>query len=366
MTGVHSRHYVSQWRAAASPGGLVGLLLIILSALVLSGSVLGLTGRADIPLPDVALWLVFVVSIVVGLLLAFLIWGYLSIRYELDPKHLRIRWGLRTHTIFLDDISFIGPLTGDSRPRQRGWRPFWPGYYISRAKTPVGIIRTVATLPPRRQVLIVSDRGERFAISPERPILFLEEFGRLLEVIDRDRTEIVDGDHPETPAQRLLDAGWTGEFIPVSASPSTAPIIGPSQPQVGSLEVPSPPVSVVRSKPSSTSPLLRPIILSDPVALLFLALGVLTTALMAVFILVRFQDVPPSITLHWTVEGLPGRVGTAQEIWILPTICGLVLIANFGLAWSIALFDRFAARLLLGSTLLVQVVAWVALLTLLG
>jgi hypothetical protein len=93
---------------------------------------------------------------------------------------------------------------------------------------------------------------------------------------------------------------------------------------------------------------------------------VLMTAAMIVFIFVRFQDVPPSITLHWTVEGLPGRVGTAQEIWILPIICGLVLIANFGLAWSIALFDRFAARFLLGSTILVHAVAWVALMMLIG
>ena len=94
-------------------------------------------------------------------------------------------------------------------------------------------------------------------------------------------------------------------------------------------------------------------------------MGFLGTAVMSLYILVQYQDIPPSLTLHWNVDGLPGRIGEPREIWILPTITGLVLIANIGLAWSVALFDRFAARLMLGSTILVNAVTWVALLMIL-
>jgi lipoprotein signal peptidase len=86
---------------------------------------------------------------------------------------------------------------------------------------------------------------------------------------------------------------------------------------------------------------------------------------MVTHITVQYDNIPASLTLHWNVDGMPGRVGDPQEIWVLPVIAALVLFMNVGLAWSIAQFDHFAARLMLSSTLVVHVIIWIALFTIL-
>ena len=69
-----------------------------------------------------------------------------------------------------------------------------------------------------------------------------------------------------------------------------------------------------------------------------------------------------TLPLHYNATGQPDRIGTPREIFLFPLITALVAVANLALAWSVIRFDRFAARLLLGGTCMVQAVAWVALL----
>jgi hypothetical protein len=359
----------SRWRAGASPGGLLGLVLTILATMAVVTSILGITGRADLPLPDAVLWVVFAVAILAVALFAFLVWAYLSITYQFEAGTLRIRWGLWSDEIPLAEVDSISPLTEVAGADHGGWQPFWPGYYVGKRHTPAGTVQVVSTLQPRRQVLISVSDGRRFAISPERPLLFMEEFERRQNLPERREGAAHAVGSYEQSAQRFVEAGWTTEYSTagVAVAPDDTAIDAPAAdiPEITQRSPEPPPTKVFRSRPSSTSPMLRPIILTDPVALLLIAVGVFATGAMVVYILIQYQDIPPSLTLHWNVDGLPGRVGEPREIWILPTIAGLVLLANFGLAWSIALFDRFAARLMLGSTVAVHVVAWIALLMLL-
>lgn len=357
----------SRWRASASPGGLVGLVLTILAIIAVVASVLGITGRADLPLPTPLLWAVFAAALVAAILFAFLVWAYLSIGYTLTSDSLRIEWGLWSDGIPLSEIRSVSPVTEVVNSQPGGWQPFWPGYYVGKHQTEAGTIQVISTQPPRRQVLISVADGRMFAISPERPLLFMEEFSRWHGA--PQSREPADAQPVATygqPVQQFVDAGWTTEFSVVGSVTETGGAVGnqsdvPAEPSA--YQIPRhEPVSVYRSRPSSTSPILRPAILRDQVAIALMAIGVLTTAAMVVYILIQYQDIPPSLTLHWNVDGLPGRVGEPREIWILPTIAGLVLVANLGLAWSIALFDRFAARLMLASTIVVHLVTWVALL----
>jgi uncharacterized membrane protein len=87
-------------------------------------------------------------------------------------------------------------------------------------------------------------------------------------------------------------------------------------------------------------------------------------AAMLWFILLRYESVPQTLPLHYNTLGQPDRIGSPREIFLLPLIAGVVAAANIALAWSVVRFDRFAARLLLSGTCLVQVVTWVALLKL--
>jgi hypothetical protein len=396
----------SRWRAAASPGGLVGLVLVILVLTATGVSVYALTGQTELPIPDVLLWGAVAVGGLVLLILLYLIWAYLSIRYQLDADYLQIRWGFSTTRVPIRDIVSISPAMQELRPQDRGWQPIWPGYYVATRTASIGRLHVIATSPLRRQVLIRLRDGSSYVISPERPLLFMEELARWRRAV-KPEPEVgpeavpAEPQFADDPAQRFVEAGWTEEYSTddvedeisgwerqaesapsspeatepkwgyqqepePSVEPEPEPWPEPTPVPASASRPPSPPMTrVYRSRPSSTSPLLRPILLQDPVALSLAGIGILATVLMIVFILVQYDDIPPSLTLHWNVEGQPGRIGEPREIWLLPTITGIVLLANIGLAWSIALFDRFAARLILSATILVHLVTWVALINIL-
>lgn len=571
----------SKWSAAASPGGLIGLLLTILALMALGTSVLSLAGEFEIALSETIVIVLLGVSVFATTLLLYLLVAYVTISYRLEPEHLRIRCGLWSTTIPYEEMESVEPISDVLGEGGLGWVPYWPGYYLGKRTTDAGTVRIVATAPPRRQIAIARSDGEIFAISPERPQLFIEDLARwhqsyfawldtqeatasdrpaavreapydsapdyeedrqqadFVHAYDYDDVDSTTGvsmahpppapeqpsfghqqppDHPETqypeysgePAFQGYEAEQEQDrrpepsaasfgFQPVSdsaddytpaheqpayqetpqraddhmsagapreSSPEPRPAFGtsmpadqepapavrfgvappevepsyipadhaPEQQQPDESEVPTdqfqvwfpeppaddeqpqteqpdqqfaedgtiaaqpvaeqehhagqsqplaPPKPVIspsgtprrevmqpltrveRAESPETSPALRPMIHRDPVALGFVAVSLLTGIAMAGYLLIQWDQVPPSLTLHWNADGLPGRVGEAREIWILPLIAGIVLFANIGLAWSIAQFDRFAARLALSSTVIVHIVIWIALLMIL-
>lgn len=478
----------SRWSAAASPGGLIGLVLAILSVMALVTAILGLTGRFEIALDDTVLFAVLGLAAFASFIFIYLLISYVLISYRLDAEKLTISWGLWSEAVPYDEIEAVEPANDVLGEQSRGWLPFWPGYYVGTQNLDVGRVRVVSTLPARRQILLTRADGEIFAISPERPLLFMEELARWHRAyVDRIGVQTsvstsmtmpapVDARHasgelsdelpesnrsvspdaaqqpaqsdaglqgngaaapepvfgarvaadppapdkpvfgtvppetarpylpppeyvgPELPAepdpdtarypvvfgatsavpehgigqayQQFVQAGWTQEQPAVeahSASIDSAahPKFAPPKPVIlpagtPRSEVLQPLTRVYRSEPQATSPAIRPTIHRDPVALAFIGIGFLTTAAMAVYILLQFDDIPPSLILHWNVDGMPGRAGSPEEIWVLPVIALLVFLANIGLAWSVAQFDRFAARLMLSSTLVVHIVTWIA------
>lgn len=349
---------LGRWRAAASPGGLIGVLIIILSMLGAGGAILALLGVASVPLPTPVIWLAAVLFTAAAAAASYLVYGYTTIGYAFGDDVLEIRWAGRRYAIDLAAVTYIGPAIEVLEERPGRWQRFWPGYYVGVRQEKIGPVRVVATLPLRRQLLISTDT-EHFAISPERPVLFVEEYGRLRRALDAQRTGGLPTVAPGQGAQRLADAGWTMQY----------PVIAPSrgargeQPDAASATTGS---YQIAAPGRGVSPLLRPVLLADRVARVFLAIAILFNLLLVGYILLKYDSIPQSITLHWNVNGLPDRIGSPREIWTLPLITGLVTLANFGLAWSIVTFDRFAARFLLGGTCLVQLGAWVALITLIS
>jgi hypothetical protein len=222
-------------------------------------------------------------------------------------------------------------------------------------------VQVVATLPLSRQ-LLVSTGESHFAFSPERPVLFLEEYGRLRRALDEQRSGTFPTIKEGEGARQLKEAGWTVEF-PTLKSRQPTPKGDRRVDQPDAVAAPAG-KRVWSIFPEGISPVLRPLLLNDPIALGLLGLAVVLNVVMVAYILIQYSSIPSAITLHWNVNGFPDRIGSPREIWIVPLITGLVTITNFLLAWSIVTFDRFAARLLLGATCLVQLVAWVALITL--
>ena len=73
----------------------------------------------------------------------------------------------------------------------------------------------------------------------------------------------------------------------------------------------------------------------------------------------RFPHLPPQISLHYTVLGLPDRTGPALQAFILPLIGLLALGANTLLGGVFYRREQVASYLLWGGTIVVQVLLWI-------
>lgn len=103
-----------------------------------------------------------------------------------------------------------------------------------------------------------------------------------------------------------------------------------------------------------------------------LALGLLAGGLASVVVLLGYlaliaPQLPAQIALHFNAQGQPDRFGTPAGLLILPLIAGLAWLVNAaaGIWLHRAAHERPAAYLLLGASLFVQALVWVATLGLL-
>jgi hypothetical protein len=314
---------------------------LLLCVGAIAGLIVGvIPGVGDAPGLAIGLWVLVGLLTLAGIALALLLWGYVTLSYALDPADggaLVLRWAWRTIRIPLDEIEYLGParqLLGNTSVR-RLWP--WPGYYLNTLNDDaLGRIRLFATLPPRRQLLVCSARGS-FGFSPDRPATLMARFTVLNE------------------------AGEGAGPLPTTTAPAQPAVVELEDEE--ELHYPSVAASGQRAFRERTAG--RPLSLfADRPAVGLLLLGGALVAAMLWFILLRFDAVPQTLPLHYNATGQPDRIGTPREIFLFPLIVALVAVANLALAWSVIRFDRFAARLLLGGTCLVQVVAWVALLKL--
>ncbi|HEY8601641.1 MAG TPA: DUF1648 domain-containing protein [Thermomicrobiales bacterium] len=347
---------MQRWRPSPSAGSLVGILALILCA----GAIAGLILRA---IPDVSagsslvvgLWVLVGILTLVSFGLVVLLWGYFTLSYtlaEAEGGALIIRWAWRTIRLPLAEIEYLGPARQLlKKPQVRRLWP-WPGYYLNAIDDEaLGKIRLFATLPPRRQILICSARGS-FGISPDRPAAFAAQFTALNEAIESGAP---------IPLKPLATAPATYADFPTGDA-ETFPA---STALDDEEEEAYPSIAANGQRDFRERTAGRPLSLfADRPAVSLILLGGALIAAMVWFILLRFDAVPQTLPLHYNATGQPDRIGTPREIFFFPLITALVAVANLALAWSVIRFDRFAARLLLGGTCLVQTVAWVALLKL--
>lgn len=102
-------------------------------------------------------------------------------------------------------------------------------------------------------------------------------------------------------------------------------------------------------------------LLHDQVAIALLSLAVLSTLLMTGVLAGRVGNLPDVVTLRYDAAGSATRWGTSVALWELPLLAGMISLINIVLAWWLSRFDRFASRFVLGTAVLVSVLAWVSL-----
>ena len=344
------------WPPAASPGGVIGVLGIILSVFLGALFLLVLTGPISLPIPHIIVAIFLILFVIIGFVFAFLLYSFVTIRYDLSPEQLVIRWGRQRHIVPLNAIQQILPAVERLGTDPGGWQKFWAGYYVGSQPSLSGLVTVVATLKVRRQLLIVT-RDRQFAISPERPVLFLEAYAHLRRALDAERPEGGATLQPDELTARFADAGWTTQYPAITrASSNPGAPVSPDSPMIF-------PSSAVAAKERRRTPTARsrPRLLSDTLAIGLTATALLLNIVIVLLIALRYQSLPSTLALHWNASGVPDRVGSTRQIWIVPVITWLVTIGNLALAWAVDAIDRFASRFLLFATLMVDLLALIAL-----
>jgi hypothetical protein len=218
-----------------------------------------------------------------------------------------------------------------------------------------------------------------YAISPERPILFLAELARRRQGISPEVSPSPAPSYPGAPATPpgRFDRMVTAPTRDVSPNPPTRVPLPPVADLRDDRNVPARSAEAPRStvRPgqrqarSATGQdwlfayrhLFRERLLGDHVASSLIAVGVMIPLLMIAVLYSQYEGIPSVIPLHWNAHGDPDQFGTPRDLWRLPLIAVVVLVLNTALATVALTIDRFMARFLTAATPVVQILAFVAL-----
>jgi hypothetical protein len=229
--------------------------------------------------------------------------GLLRSRYVISRNAIVVEWGSRRVVLpmgLLDEVRAGSEVEGVARPRGI----VWPGNMVGTGSVEgVGEVEFLAAA--EKPGLVLLRHAEAWlAISPSNPEAFLAAL------------------------QDFRAAGPEGEVAPESVLPA----------------------------------MMRWDLLRDRLALGLIAAGAVSALLLVGYLAAIAGQLPPQIALHFDGQGQPDRFGPPTGLLILPTIAGLTWAVNtLGGAWLHRReTERGAAYLLLGATLFVQALVWVA------
>jgi len=275
-------------------------LLVGLALLAADGLLLSVVLGRPIDGPSFVLVLLILLSLPLLLYLAFRLWGCFNLRYLVDRNGVTIVWGPMRQEVALGQIERI--VKGGTVQRRLAWWP-WPGLHAAvGGESDLGPYFSLATRPPAQQLLLVTP-GKVYGISPAEPERFLEAL--------QERNLL--GPAHILPAEPRWPSLWSWGFW--------------------------------RDR-------LGQALLLSGVALVLALFG---------FLAFRFPSLPPEIPLHFDALGRPDRVGPRQGLFLLPLIGLLAWTINTAWGGLIYRRQRLAAYLLWGGTIAVQIIAGLAL-----
>ena len=290
-----------EWKNLPRLGTQVGIGFVVWLVIL---DVLLLWIATQLPVSIITFVLAVIVLVTVPLILLIIYWlvGLNRALYSLDRNMLTIRWGPVQQVIPMSSIHHVlhGSEIAGLVQRFRGGR--WPGLWVGQAEVKgIGPTLFHASGGPDQQVIIVTP-GLAYAISPDDLAGFVEAFDQ---------------------RQKM----------------------GPTQP-----------VEQVS---------IRPEIFDWPLWTDRLALGLVGAAVVGCLLLFsytcwRFPELAPRIALHFDAAGVPDRFGLRAQVFFLPFIGLLSLGANLVVGLPVYLRDRVGAYLLWGGAIIVQILAWIA------
>lgn len=259
--------------------------------------------------PSLLTFIAFVLIIIISVALitmAYGVFGLIRARYILSRNALVVDWGWRREVIpmgRLGEVQTGSALDPARKLRPRGLR--WPGYVTGLAPWAEGDeVELLATSDALADLVLVEYPTGGLAISPANPAAFVQTLDGLRAMGVEDSVE-----------SESRHAGL-GDWLIWRDRPMTA----------------------------------------------LMALCGLSVVLLVGYITLIYPQLPEQLALHFDAQGQPNRFGPPAGLFLLPTIAGLVWLANtLGGLWLYRrATERTGAYLLFGATALVQGLLWAA------
>ncbi|MFC1976593.1 PH domain-containing protein [Chloroflexota bacterium] len=229
------------------------------------------------------------------------------LRYHLNRNGLAIQWGLTQHRIPFENIQTVIP-GKDLSTLAQFWGLNLIGLRLGWGRlAEYGLAKFHTTTSVANSLLVVTP-NRTYVISPRHPDRFLQAW--------QDRQSL----------------GPTQEWS----------------------------TRVQRSWPLNTP------FLADPLAWSLLGLAGLFWLALAGYLAAVYAELPAALPVHFNALGHADRIADKSTLLILPAVGVVVLIINALLGELIYRREKVAAYLLWGSTIVMQVCLWIAVLTIIG
>lgn len=279
--------------------GLVNGLALVSLILTLDGFMIWGISQMGISIAGFFLLLLLAGSLIVFVLFGYWLYGLLWSGFHADRNALVIRWGAMTQVVPMESITAV--LSGEQAKgitRFRG--ALWPGLRVGYGEIEdIGPTLFFATGSLRSQVILITP-ALAYALSPDDPEAFL---GALRQRLSMGPTQSV-----EQVSQQPAFLTWR--------------------------------------------------LWNDRLGLALLASALVLLVALFGYISLRYPSLADLQPLHFDSAGQPDRWGARLQVFTLPFIGLLALIANSGLGFLLYDRERSAAYLLWSGSIGVQLLVW--------
>jgi hypothetical protein len=279
--------------------GLASGIALLSLTLALDGAILWGISQIGISLVSFALALVLIASLFILILLGYWLYGLLWSGFHLDRNALVIRWGATTQVVPMKSVEAV--LAGEQVKGIEHFRgPLWPGMRVGYGELKeIGPTLFFSTGPLRNQIILTTP-AMAYALSPADATGFLEGV--------RQRLRMGPTQSVEQMSQQPAILTW--DFW------------------------------------------------GDSLGLALLASGWILLLALFGFLSWRYASLGTVQPLHFDAAGQPDRWGTPIQVFTLPFIGLLAMIANGGLGFLLYERRRPAAYLLWSGALGLQLLVW--------
>lgn len=286
--------------------GIASGVWLILLLMTVDGVMIFAMAQMGISILTFILALLLLVSLGGLGLLFYWLYGLIMSGYRFDRNALIINWGATAHIVPMGSVT--GVLTGSQAEGIRKFRGgIWPGHLVGYGQIKgIGPTLFFATGRLGKQVIITTP-ALAYALSPADAENFLQGFRKRLSL---------------GPTQAVEQISYRPEFFDWS-------------------------------------------FWSDRLGLTLLSVAIVTLIALFGYICWRYPSLQDLQPLHFNASGEPDRWGTRAQVFTLPFIGLLALVANGGLGILLYQRERPFSYLLWSGTVGVQILVWGATLGLL-